>query len=145
MAGNMRKRKHRLHANIDRILERTQAALTGDSRVLFAYLFGGYGRGRGGPLSDVDIAVYLEPTADPMAAMMDLIGSLSDALSSDEVDLVILNRAPLSLAGRVQESGRVLVDNDPAKRYAYESLVRREFADFRLQEEKLLNRRFGLG
>jgi len=141
----MRKREHHLHANIEHILERTRAALRGDSRVLFGYLFGGYGRGRAGPLSDVDIAVYLEPTADTMVARMDLFGRVSDALSSDEVDLVILNLAPLSLAGRVQETGRVLVDNDPAKRYVYESLVRREFADFRLQEAQFLNRRFGLG
>lgn len=113
--------------------------------MVFAYLFGGYGRGRPGPLSDVDIAVYLDHVSDISMVRLDLIGSLAGALESDEFDLVILNTAPLSLAGRVQESARVLVDKDRARRFAYESLIRRAFADFRFQEERILKRRFKLG
>jgi predicted nucleotidyltransferase len=142
----MRKREQRACAKPEGRLALVREALTGDRSVVFAYLFGGYGRrGRAGPLSDVDIAVYLDPTVDAINAKLDLIGKVSEALDSDEIDLVILNTAPLSLAGRVQHGGQILVDKNPETRHVYESLIRRQFADFRFQEEKVLNRRFGLG
>ena len=71
--------------------------LTENPQVVFAYLFGGLARGEPKPLSDVDIAVYLEDTADPLSIKLDLIGIITEALGTDEVDLVILNRALLSL------------------------------------------------
>ena len=40
-------------------------------QVIFAYLFGGLARGEPKPLSDVDIAVYLEDTADLMSTKLD--------------------------------------------------------------------------
>ena len=117
--------------------------LTENSVVVFAYLFGGLGKGRCTPLSDIDIAVYLESAADIASTKMILIDVLVQALNTDAVDVVILNDAPLSLAGRVQQTSKVLVDKDPPRRHAYESLIRRAFADFIIQERKVLYRRFG--
>jgi predicted nucleotidyltransferase len=43
-------------------------ALENDLRVVFGYLFGGYARGNPTPLSDGDIALYLDGVADIAAA-----------------------------------------------------------------------------
>lgn len=117
--------------------------LTSDPRVIFAYLFGGLARGRLTPLSDADIAVFLEPTADLAETRLDLIGVVSEVLRSDAVDVIVLNEAPISLSGRVLQVARVLVDRDPERRYAYESLTRRMFWDFQVIENRILDARFG--
>ncbi len=65
--------------------------------MLFAYLFGGLARGRVSPLSDVDIAIYLADGADIAQEKLETLGKLNELLKTDEVDLVILNTAPLIL------------------------------------------------
>lgn len=113
-----------------------------DERVIFAYLFGGLARGEMKPLADVDLAVYLQPQANRAGAKLDLIGTVTVALGTDEFDLVILNDASLSLTGRILKNRRVLVDKQPSLRHAYESLTRREFFDFSYHEQAILRRRF---
>jgi hypothetical protein len=141
----MRRHDRPLPADILTRLERVRELLADYPRVIFAYLFGGLARGGPKPLSDVDIAVYLEDTADFMSTKLELIGLITTTLATDELDLVILNQAPLSLAGRIQQTARLLVDKEPFRRHRYESLIRRQFADFQIYERTLLNRRFGLG
>jgi hypothetical protein len=109
--------------------------------VLFAYLFGSASRGRLGPLSDVDIAVYLDDTCDPLEARLEAIGRANAHLGTDRVDVVVLNQAPIALVGRILQSRRVLCDRDPFRRHRFESLALREFADFRVFETRILSRR----
>jgi len=116
-----------------------------DEAVIFAYLFGGLATGHVQPLSDVDIAVYITRTADLAMYKLNLFEKLVDALGTSEVDLVILNTAPLSLAGRVLQNKQVLVDKEPGQRHAYESLTQREFFDFRILEEAYFKRRYQYG
>lgn len=113
--------------------------------VVFAYLFGGLSAGRVDPLSDVDIAVYFNDAGDLAARKLALFDRLTDALGTAEVDLVVLNTAPVGIAGRVLQHKRLLVDKEPFRRHAYESLVRREFFDFRVKESALFERRYGIG
>jgi predicted nucleotidyltransferase len=49
------------------------------------------------------------------------------------VDLVVLNRAPLWLAGRIALEGRLLFDDDPAARVAWQADTRRIWLDERPQ------------
>ena len=140
----MRRRENPLPPDINARLQQARQALEKDPRAVFAYLFGGFGRGKSTPLSDIDIAVYLDRSADVSATKLDLIGAFMQALDTDEVDIVILNEAPLSLAGRVQQTARVLIDKVPSQRFAYESLIRRQFADFAVRERMILFRRFGI-
>lgn len=126
---------------IDR-LDLLKQALAGDQRIVFAYVFGGLARGRVSPLSDVDVACYLDADADRPEALLYLVGVVSDVFESDAVDVVILNNAPLSLAGRIQESAAILVDRDPHRRHVYESLIRRMFWDFQIKERQILEARY---
>ncbi len=116
-----------------------------DKRVLFAYLFGGLVAGRVRPLSDVDIAVYLHDTGELAEYKLSLFGRVTDALGTAELDLVVLNTASISIAGRILQNRQLLVDKDPFRRHVYESLTLREFFDFRIKEEALFTRRYGIG
>lgn len=113
--------------------------------VVFAYLFGSRAAGDAGPLSDVDVAVYLADGTDAASARLDIIGALTRHLGTDEVDVVVLNTAPIALAGRVLSERRVILDRRPFTRQRYESLTTREFLDFRQFEHRLLQRRFARG
>lgn len=75
--------------------------------------------------------------------LLDLFSLVADALGTSEVDLVVLNQAPVSLIGRVLRNRRVLCDKDPFFRVAYESRKLREFFDFRFKEDELLRMRYG--
>jgi predicted nucleotidyltransferase len=113
--------------------------------IVFAYLFGSAATGRASARSDVDIAIYVSGNADPHEAGLEAARVAALHLGTDAVDLVVLNTAPLSLAGRVLGTRRVLIEREPFRRHQYESLTARMFHDFRLREHRLLAARFGRG
>ena len=113
-----------------------------DSNVIFAYLFGGMVKDRLSPLSDVDIALYVKDIKK--LDYLEMFGKIADILSTDEIDLVILNSAPLSLTGRILQGRKVLVDKKPFVRHLFESRILREFFDFSIKERDILKRRYGI-
>jgi len=138
-------KRHRLPADMADRLKLLKPLLEADTRVLFAYIFGGLAHDVIRPLSDVDIAVYLGGCGDFSEMKLELAGRLSDTLGTDEIDLVILNNACLSLVGRIIRRKRAIVDKEPFLRHAFESRVMREFFDFSRKEESILLRRFSNG
>jgi predicted nucleotidyltransferase len=122
-----------------------QKTLTEDTNIIFAYLFGGLSGGIVKPLSDIDIAVYVKNINNLAEYKFGLFCRMADALGTTEQDIVILNNASVSISGRILQNKKILTDKDPSIRHNYESLVLREFFDFRIKEEALLNRRYGIG
>ena len=117
-------------------------ALESCPAVIFAYVFGGAAVGDLTPLSDVDVAVYVAESADPVEARLDVVGAVTSHLGTDEVDVVVLNTAPTALVGRILGTRRVILDREPFRRHRFESLRLREFLDFRIFEHRLLSRRY---
>lgn len=113
--------------------------------VVFAYVFGGGAARQLRPLSDVDVAVYLDEAVDPFEGRLKVIGAVTTHLGTDEVDVVVLNTAPTALVGRILQSREVICDRDPFGRHQFESLALREFFDFRIFEHRLLSRRYAGG
>lgn len=126
-------------------LESLGDALAGCPQVLFAYLFGSAASGDLRPLGDVDVAVFLAPGVDRMEGRLAAIDVTTSHLRTDEVDVVVLNEAPTSLAGRILATRRVITDRDPFQRQAFESLVMRQYADFRILEHRVLSGRYPRG
>jgi len=135
----------KLPENIMSRISKVAEVLTKEENVLFAYLFGGLARGDASPLSDVDIAVYLRDTQNLADYKLSLFDKLTDALGTSELDLVILNTAPTSLAGRILQNKRILIDKEPFKRHEYESVTLREFFDFSIKEKSIFLSRYGIG
>ena len=83
--------------DILKLLPKVETYLRYREDVQFAYLFGSYAKGKITPLSDVDIAVYLSGS-NFSQKRLEILGGLIEVLKTDEIDLVILNTAPLPLA-----------------------------------------------
>ena len=137
--------RHPLPADIEGRLRTLDQALEKCSGVVFAYVFGGAAAGRLRPLSDVDVAVYLEETLDPVEGRLETIGAVTTHLGTDEVDVVVLNTAPTALVGRILQTRQVILDREPFRRHRFESQALREFLDFRIFEHRILARRHARG
>ena len=138
-------KNHRLPEDILERLSEVSRFLEARKEVIFAYLFGSLAKGKKTPLSDVDIALYLSSGVDLLRAKIEILGELNDILSTDEIDLVILNTAHLPLKARIISNKLVLVDKQPFLRHRFESLTLREYFDFSIKEREIFKRRYSLG
>lgn len=85
----------------------------------FALIHGSTARGTAGPSSDVDVAAWW-PGVAPQSF---------DVLLPPRVDLLVLNDAPLELAGRVFVEGLLLFDDDPVARVDWLAQTRKIYFD----------------
>lgn len=92
----------------------------------FALLHGSRATGGHRPDSDIDVAAWWP--ADAPASF--------DVLLPTGVDLVVLNTAPLELAGRIAQHGTVLFDDDPPARVHWVAMTRKIYADERPRLER---------
>jgi uncharacterized protein len=100
--------------------------------VVAASLIGSHATGRAGPLSDVDVAVWLVPslTADERyKRALELMGAVSEVLGTDEVDLVLLNDASPLMGHRAMRDGIRLVERDRAARVRLEARALLDYLD----------------
>jgi predicted nucleotidyltransferase len=110
--------------------------------VAFAYVFGSLSRGEHTLRSDVDLAVFVAPDADLQFNRLEVARVAAKHLGTDSIDVVLLNTAPVALAGRVLTSRQVLLDRRPFLRHEYESRTARLFHDFRIHEHNILSHRY---
>jgi len=95
------------------------AAVLRNAGARFAYLHGSRASGQYRLDSDIDIAAYFG--GQPPNAF--------DIPMPPGVDLLVLNHAPLELAGRVAARGRLLFDDDPVSRVRWEATTRKIYFD----------------
>lgn len=86
----------------------------------FAYLHGSQLTPAARTGADVDVAAWFGRPVDSWVAA----GALPE-----RVDLLVLDGAPLELAGRVACSGQLLFETDPAERVVWEATTRKIYLD----------------
>jgi len=133
---------NKLPANILDLLPLAGDYLKSHPKVIFSYLFGSLAKHQPLPLSDVDIAVYLKQGSNFAECKLDILGQLMGILCTDEIDLVILNRADISLVMNIIKSKEIIVDKNPFERHLFESLIMRKYFDFSIKELNQLRRRY---
>ena len=132
----------KLPDNIIGLIHAVENCLNTQPKVVFAYLFGSLAGGSPKPFSDVDVAVYLEDGENLSEIKLKILDKLSDALLTENIDLVVLNTASLPLAINILKKNKLLVDKRPYVRHAFESLTMRKYFDFSIKESAILRRRY---
>ena len=124
------------------IISVTSKYLADRDDIIFAYLFGSYAKGNQTHLSDIDIAVYIKYDKLVFENNLQILSGLTKRLKTDDIDLVILNKAPISLLTKILATKFILIDKDPPVRHAFESLNMRMGFDFSFFEKRILEQRF---
>jgi predicted nucleotidyltransferase len=103
----------------DELLPEVAARLRAAGAV-FAYLHGSVVSGLATERSDLDVAAWFGRGVDAAGVAAGL---------PDRVDVLVLDAAPLELQGRVALHGRLLFEQDPAARVAWEAATRKIYLD----------------
>ena len=119
--------------------ERLYSYFSGRGDVLLAYLFGSVARGQAGPLSDIDVAVLLD--GDPDESQMfdvrlEIIGAVMEIFGDNDIAVVGLNQATLSLRYRVLRDGLLLFVKNHQARIDFQSQTVMEYLDFKPFRER---------
>lgn len=110
-----------------------------DLDIAIVYLFGSYILDTYGELSDIDIGiVLLKPdTEDYLALFNSLYDIFSELYSKDNVDIVFLDKASLTLKFEVVTTGKILYRVSKEFAYNYKERIIKEYIDIKpLLEEQ---------
>ena len=127
---------------VAKLVDELARALATRPEICEAYLFGSQARGESQPHSDVDVAVYVDPTA-PMNAGFgigcEIAADLMKALGTNDIDVVLLNRAGPLLYHRVLRDGIRVLARDLVAATRREGMALSRYCDYLPQLAKIQN------
>lgn len=127
-------------AGIAELERRLRQALMPREEILESYLFGSRALGRAQPHSDIDVAVYVDErrAAGPAYGYAaELTAHLMSALRTNQLDVVVLNRAPPVLYHRVLRDGRRLLSRNLRATTTREGYALSRYCDYLPQLAKI--------
>jgi predicted nucleotidyltransferase len=111
--------------------------------VKFAYLFGSHAAGKAGPLSDLDIGVYLDGRVNSLTHRLKLLEELVRITNNEKIEVVVLNAATPMLKYEVIRYNHILKDDAP-RRVIFETEVLRDYLDTaylrRIHQESIIEK-----
>jgi predicted nucleotidyltransferase len=102
--------------------------------VQFAVLFGSLAKGTANKLSDIDIAVMIVPdfkNTFPYGYQATLTADLMQELKRNDVDVVVLNQAPILLQYQVLRYGKFIYVRDEPARIQFQIDTINRYEDFK--------------
>ncbi len=117
--------------NLSEILTGALDRLASRYGIAAAYLYGSHARGQATPGSDIDVAVLLESGRQSSALDVFKLGpELEKETGLKNIDVRLLNDAPLAASGLILTEGRLLYSGDDSARVDYEVRIRGLYFDF---------------
>ena len=132
-------------------MPKLEALFAAQPDVLLVYVFGSQAKGKAHARSDLDVAVLLAGYPDGATCTqrrLDIIGDLMTLFHTNDVDVVVLNRADLVLRYQVVEHGRLAYacEHDMAVEYRVRALnLYFDFAPFLKRMEQAFYQRIREG
>lgn len=138
------------------LIAKLAPAISAKPEIIFAYLFGSVAKGTASHKSDVDVAVFLDPSVELNEEGFGYLSILTEELSAllgTRVDVVILNSAKIVLKHQVLKSGLLIYTKSNEARRTFHERTIREYLDFKpalqvhreYMHKRLLNGTFGGG
>ncbi|MFZ5633417.1 MAG: type VII toxin-antitoxin system MntA family adenylyltransferase antitoxin [Bacillota bacterium] len=106
------------------------------AEIILACLFGSQATGKAGPLSDTDLAFLIDASMidnrdHPYGYQAHLTTELIRILSTNDVDVIILNQAPILLKFSVVHQGRLIYCRSRKQWLDFYLKIFNEYQDFR--------------
>lgn len=118
-------------------LLKIKEVLSRDPNVAVAYLLGSHARGAPHPFSDVDIGIVfkdpsvLKKSLKTHVRYYDLLADYTESIKDHrELDLVFLQRVPLSLQFEAVSEGKIIYEADPKYEVEYKENVTNRYLDY---------------
>ncbi len=99
--------------------------------ILVMYLFGSRAINKADDLSDIDIAILLKSNELSFEKELYLSGEITSLLGTEEVSVVLLNKAPLVISYGVLKESKVLFCANDNLRLDFEEKIIKQYLDFR--------------
>ena len=102
--------------------------------IAFCYIFGSRARGAITPLSDIDIAMFIDTdkaSLDLFELRLRELNALYQLLKTDKIDLIFLNEAPLELSYRVLREGILIVERNEQLRARFQENIVSKYLDMK--------------
>ena len=104
-------------------------------KVGLIYIFGSHAEGLAGKLSDIDIGiVFRDPkiaTGNTLIVYNELYDIFSDVFKSEDLDIVLLERASLELEFDVISHGKVIFEISSDFRFDFEDRINMMYVDYK--------------
>ena len=119
---------------IDEIINKLRDFFEAHEEVQFAILFGSLARNTSNVLSDIDIAVMIVPgfkDTSPYGYQATLTADLMRELKRKDVDVVIVNKAPIALRYQILRYGKFIYIRDKQARIEFQIDTINQYEDFK--------------
>lgn len=116
--------------NQPHLIELLQQLLPSHPEIRLIYLFGSQVKGETGPLSDIDLGVWVEGDIDEVSLLASLSSQLAQKMPDLRWQLVSLRRATIELAYAIIAAGICLYESSTAARVEYEARVLGQYGDY---------------
>jgi predicted nucleotidyltransferase len=139
------KEKHRLsETDRKKIIKKIKDILEKISEISFAFTHGSFVKG--GHFRDIDIAIFLDQIPESLIDYeLSLETELMSTIGTYQVDVRVLNRAPLSFKFNVIKNGTILFVKDDNKRTDFQEVVLSLYFDFEPYRNNYLRETIGTG
>jgi hypothetical protein len=128
-------KKNLSHKEKEALTKKIYDFLKSKPYIIFAYIFGSFVSG--GTFNDIDIGIYISEEQDSSPLSLELEAELQ-ALLRQQVDIRIINYAPVSFVYNILKSKILILDADSDLRADFEGLTYKKYFDFRhLRDEYL--------
>lgn len=125
-----------------RNLEKCVRAFKKHREILFVYLFGSQARKQVTPLSDIDIGIFVDKEMIkgkkfPYGYEAHLASEIGPILKTEQIDLALLNDAPILLKHRCMTEGKLLYCRDEISHAMFRVKTLHEYLDTKFLLKKI--------
>ena len=102
---------HKLPPNVESRIPQLLDRIVKERDIVALYAFGSLVTGDLKPLSDLDFGILVSGKLDKQKRFdkhLDLLGKFNEVLKTDEVDLVMMNDAPMRFSHNIIKSGKLI-------------------------------------
>jgi len=130
----MIRENHKLQLDVTNRIPELINRISQDKEIIALFTFGSLANGELNPLSDLDFGVFVSNKLDQDTRFdkhLNLIGLFNKVLETDEVDLILMNDAPMRFSYNIISSGKLLFCADSGAITEFIEKTIKVYLDFR--------------